>query len=152
MSTIKFTTKSMVSAGIPIKVVYSLEGETLTVKGKEEENKDFTLVLTPTDDLYPQALAAYQAKQEKRAKAAAQPKEVPEKLYKGTVLKGAGFTIFMDGSIDRATVTFKRKPSADVREMVKEAGFYWSPNHGCWSRKLTNKAWKAAQELYFKLR
>ena len=77
---------------------------------------------------------------------------MPEKFFIGLEMKGPGFVIKMDGSINRATVTFKRKPSAEVREMVKAAGFYWSPVHKQWSRGLTFKAWTAAQELYNKLR
>lgn len=151
-TSIKFTTKSMVSAGIPIKVKYEMKGDELIIRGKEEANKDLLITLTPADMLYSAARAAYEELQRKRAAAAAAPREVPEKIYKGMSLKGPGFEIYMDGSIDRATVTFKRKPSAEVREQVKAAGFYWSPVNRCWSRKLTNKAWAAAQDLYAKLR
>lgn len=151
MANVKFTTKSMIMDGVRSKVAYTMDGENLILKITSPDEKIYALTLSPDHEFYPAAKAAHDEKAAKRAAYEANKPEPAEKLYKGMQLKGRGFVILMDGSIDRATVTFKSKPSAKVRELVKAAGFYWSPNHGCWSRKLTNKAWAASQELYRQL-
>ena len=153
MSTVKFTTKSMIMDGNRTKVFYTLnDDETLTVSGGLETGKPFVITLKPDHEHYAAARAAYNEKAEKRAKYQAEKPEKTEKWFIGQELKGNGFSILMDGSIDRATVTFKRKPSPEIREKVKAAGFYWSPTNKQWTRRLTNKAWQAAQELYTQLR
>ena len=151
MASVKFTTKAMILDGVRSKVTYSMEGENLVLKLVSPDEKIHTVTLCPDHEYYTAAKAAHDEKAAKRAEYEANKPEPAEKLYKGMQLKGRGFTILMDGSIDRATVTFKRKPSKATRELVKAAGFYWSPNHGCWSRKLTNKAWIASQALYQQL-
>lgn len=151
MANVKFTTKSVIMDGVRNKAIYTLDGENLVIKMTTPDEKIVSLTLDPSHDLFAAAKAAYDEKAAKRAAYQANKPEPAEKLYKGMKLKGRGFEIYMDGSIDRATVTFKRKPSAQVRELVKAAGFYWSPNHNCWSRKLTNKAWTASQALYQQL-
>lgn len=153
MSTVKFTTKSMIVDGNRQKVFYTLTEEgALKVFGGIEAEKPFSITLTPDHEYYAAARAAYDKKAENRAKYEAEKPAAPDKWFIGQELKGSGFSIKMDGSINRATVTFKRKPSPETREKVKAAGFYWSPVHKQWSRGLTNKAWKAAQELYAQLR
>ena len=148
----KFTTKSMITEdGNRFKVKYSMEGENIIVKAYTPDDKIVSFNLAPGHELYTAAKAAYDEKEAKRAAYEASKPAADEKLFKGMTLKGRDFTIYMDGSIGRATVTFKRKPSAERRELVKAAGFYWSPVHGCWSRKLTNKSWTAAQALYSQL-
>lgn len=150
MESVRFTTKSVIIGENRFRVIYTMEGEKLTVT--EKEKKEVLFTLSPADgEAYKSAMAAFQLKQEKRAAAADQPREAPDRSFVGTRLKGDGYEIFFDGSIDRATVTFKRAPSAAVRELVKAAGFWWTPSHKCWSRKLTCKAWRAGQELHMQL-
>ena len=148
---VKFTTKSMIIDGNRQRVKYELDGEAVIVRGMTPDNKEFSIRLDASSEHYQAARAAYDEKAAKRAALEAAPREVPEKFFAGLQLKGRDFVIVFDASIDRATVTFKRKPSPKVREMVKAAGFWWTPTHGCWSRKLTHKAWRAGQELYQKL-
>lgn len=92
-----------------------------------------------------------QREAERAARAEAQPQREPseptEKLWIGTSIKGNGWEIFFDGGYDRTRVIFKKKPTAPVIEAVKEAGFYWSPQLKSWNKKLTSKAFRAAQEL-----
>ena len=76
----------------------------------------------------------------------------PRKEFIGTEIKGRGWVITFDGSYDRTRVIFKRYPSEAAREAVKAAGFYWSPAMKSWNKKLTNKAYMAAQELAIQLR
>ena len=151
MANVKFTTKSVIIDGVRNKASYTMEGENLVIKMITAQEKIITLTLDPKHEHYKAAKAAFDEKAAKRAAYEANKPEPAEKPYKGMKLKGRGFEIYMDGSIDRATVTFKRRPSSQVRELVKAAGFYWSPNHNCWSRKLNNKAWTASQALYQQL-
>jgi len=151
MASVKFTTKSMIIDGQRSKVTYTMDGENIVLKLVSPDEKVHTITLSPDHEYYAAAKAAHDEKAAKRAAYEASKPEPVEKLFKGMQLKGRDFVILMDGSIDRATVTFKRKPSKERRELVKAAGFYWSPNHGCWSRKLSNKAWIASQALYQQL-
>ena len=151
MDNIKFTTKSMIIDGNRTRVRYSMDGDNLTVTGKTDDGKEFSITLDPSSPHYNLAKAAYDLKAEKRAAMESQPREVQEKMFAGMQLKGRNYVILMDDSIGRATITFKTVPSKAVREEVKAAGFYYSPNHKQWCRKLTNKAWKASQELHQKL-
>lgn len=148
----RFTTRSMIIGEKRFRVRYFLEdGDALRISGELETGKAFEIILKPEDVTYAAARAAYDEKAAKREKYAAEPRETPEKYFTGMELKGPGYVIKMDGSINRATVTFKRKPAPEIREAVKAAGFYWSPNHKQWVRGLTHKAWRAAQELHMKL-
>ena len=76
----------------------------------------------------------------------------PRKDFIGMEIKGKGWMIYFDGEHERTRVIFKRKPSDNVREAVKAAGFYWSPVMKSWNKKLTNKAFMAAQNLAIDLR
>lgn len=76
----------------------------------------------------------------------------PRKDFVGMEIKGKGWTIYFDGEHERTRVIFKRKPGDSVREAVKSAGFYWSPVLKSWNKKLTNKAFMAAQTLAIDLR
>ena len=77
---------------------------------------------------------------------------VPEKAFVGTTLKGKGWKILFDGDHARTRVIFTRKPSKAAREAVEKAGFYWSPVMESWNKKLTHKAFRAAQALALELR
>ena len=147
MANVRFTTKSAIMDGIRFKAQYSLaDDETLTVK-LIGESAPMTLVLNKGDEHYLAARAAYEEKAAKRAGAGA----VDQESYAGMKLKGGWFTIFYDASIDRCTITFRKKPAAEIRELVKAYGFWWTPSHKCWSRKMNSTAWWAGQELYKKL-
>lgn len=77
---------------------------------------------------------------------------VPEKNFIGLEIKGNGWEIVFDGSYGRTRVIFKRKPSMKAREAVENAGFFWSPAMQSWNKKLTFKAWRAAQTLAMELK
>lgn len=77
---------------------------------------------------------------------------VPEKNFIGLEIKGNGWKIVFDGSYGRTRVIFKRKPSMKAREAVENAGFFWSPVMQSWNKKLTFKAWRAAQTLAMELK
>lgn len=78
--------------------------------------------------------------------------EVPEKLFAGLEITGKGWKILFDKSHERTRVIFQDMPSKAVREAVKKAGFYWSPVMESWNKKLTFRAFRAAQALAVELR
>ena len=77
---------------------------------------------------------------------------VPDKAFVGLEIKGKGWKIVFDGSYDRTRVIFKRKPSNAAREALDKHGFFWSPAMQSWNKKLTHKAFRAAQALALELR
>lgn len=119
----------------------------------------------PADDpRYAAALAAAQEPQPEPEQAAdvepeqpaRDPKQargpVPDKAFVGLEIKGKGWKIVFDGSYDRTRVIFKRKPSNAAREALDKHGFFWSPAMQSWNKKLTHKAFRAAQALALELR
>ncbi|MEG1516588.1 MAG: hypothetical protein RSD95_17000, partial [Clostridia bacterium] len=77
---------------------------------------------------------------------------IPEKSFIGLEIKGNGWKILFDGSHERTRVIFGDKPSAAAKATVEKAGFYWSPVLQSWNKKLTFKAYRAAQALALDLR
>ena len=77
---------------------------------------------------------------------------VPDKAFVGLEIRGKGWKIVFDGSYDRTRVIFKRKPSNAAREALDKHGFFWSPAMQSWNKKLTHKAFRAAQALALELR
>lgn len=120
--------------------------------------------ISADDSRYAAALAAAEqaadqaepAPEAEPAEPARDPKQargpVPDKLFVGMEIKGKGWKIVFDGGYDRTRVIFKCRPSEAAREAVKAAGFYWSPALESWNKKLTHKAFRAAQELAQQLR
>ena len=130
----------------------------------------------PDDPNYPAALDAAQQAREAVRKPGAEPEKVedqavkqtqeeqpardpkqargpvPDKAFIGLEIKGKGWKIVFDGNYDRTRVIFKRKPINTAREAVQKAGFYWSPAMQSWNKKLTHKAFRAAQALALELR
>ena len=95
-------------------------------------------------------------KQPQEEQPARDPKQargpVPDKAFVGLEIKGKGWKIVFDGSYDRTRVIFKRKPSNAAREALDKHGFFWSPAMQSWNKKLTHKAFRAAQALALELR
>lgn len=54
-------------------------------------------------------------------------------------------------SADRVQIVFRRFPPVEARQIVKDAGFYWSPSLKCWQRRITKKAERAAYDVSYKL-
>lgn len=142
----RFTTKAVIIDGVHSKAVYSMkEDGTLQIRLTGPEGQQATVTLTPDHEMYQAARMAYDIKCAKRAGSA------DLDSLKGLSLKGRGYTILMDASIERCTVTFSGMPSKAIRDTVKAAGFWWTPSHKCWTRKLNNESWIAAQLLHQKL-
>ena len=130
---------------------------TITIPGDEQASE---LAIYPEEPEYREALAAYnRARQDRRDAARKQrAEEKPatgpkvEKLWIGTEITGNGWKILFDGGYDRTRVIFTRKPAQQAIDAVKAAGFFWSPQLKSWNKKLTCKAFRAAQDLSQQLR
>lgn len=72
--------------------------------------------------------------------------ERPASLDTSTIV-GKGWRIEFNAIIGRTQVVFDKFPRKEARELVKAAGFCWSPAYGAWQKKLTNKARRAAEAL-----
>ena len=77
---------------------------------------------------------------------------VPEKTFIGDSIQGKGWKILFDGDAARTRVIFDGKPSKAARALVEKAGFYYSAAMDSWNKKLTFKAYRAAQALSGELR
>nr|WP_295277604.1 hypothetical protein [uncultured Blautia sp.] len=85
------------------------------------------------------------AEESRNPKAARGP--VPEKTFVGQSLQGNGWKIYFDGVANRTRVIFSVDPSKKAIKVVENAGFYYSSKMNSWNKKLTFKAYRAAQEL-----
>ena len=129
--------------------------------------RDMQIALTPVDvpaEQEPEQ-PAEQAQPEQSAEQAQPEQEqerdpkqargpVPEKFFIGLEsLKGRGWHIEFSGPevYNRTRVIFAQHPGKKALEAVKAAGFYWSPSMKSWNRKLSFKAYRAAQALALEL-
>ena len=78
--------------------------------------------------------------------------EPKSKDFIGQTIKGKGWRIEFDGAYGKTRVIFTRKPSDGIRELVKAAGFYWSPTLKSWNKGLNWRAYRAALDLAARLR
>ena len=69
------------------------------------------------------------------------------KPWLGTVITGKGWTISFDQQVSRTCVRFEGEPSAAQKAAVDAAAFYYRRDLGCWVKKLTCKAHRAALAL-----
>lgn len=69
------------------------------------------------------------------------------KAWIGTTLKGKGWTIAFDADAGRTRVQVEGTPTDAQRSAIEQAGFYWSAQLQSWNKKLTCKAFRAAQAL-----
>ena len=77
---------------------------------------------------------------------------MPEKDFIGQVIKGQGWKIVFDGSEERTRVIFLAPPPQAAEKATQEAGFFWSPLMKSWNKKLSFKAYRAAQGLALQLK
>ena len=82
-------------------------------------------------------IAAKQARKE--------AKPLPERA--GESIQGNGFVIKFDAFYRDTMVVFEAVPLPEVRQAVKDGGFYWSPNKGAWVRGLDAKGKRKAEAL-----
>lgn len=121
----------------------------LTVDLADAEKDDMEFLYSLAEDAAP---APKKREQKTRKPAALDPAKaargpVPAKDFIGTEITGRGWRILFDGEENRTRVIFEKCPTKEVRQIVKDAGFYWAPNMGSWNKKLTFKAYRAAVAL-----
>lgn len=72
---------------------------------------------------------------------------VPEKSFIGESISGKGWSIVFDGGCNRTRVIVTAALKDKARPVIENAGFYYSPTLDSWNKKLTFKAYRAAQAL-----
>ena len=72
---------------------------------------------------------------------------VPEKTFIGQSIVGNGWKILFDGETSRTRIIFESNPTDAARAALDNAGFYFSAAMNSWNKKLTFKAFRAAQAL-----
>lgn len=77
---------------------------------------------------------------------------VPEKTFIDTTIQGAGWRIHFDPATQRTRVFIDSNASAAFRKAIEQAGFCWSPSMQSFNKKLTFRAFRAAQSLAQSLR
>ena len=83
-----------------------------------------------------------------KAEPVAPAKAAPvEKPWIGTAITGKGWKIAFDAEAQRTRVQFEGTPSDAQRAAVEAAGFYFSAQLQSWNKKLTCKAFRAANDL-----
>jgi len=122
----------------------------LTIDPADAEKTDAEFLYDLMEDAAPATKKARKDRERKPAaldpaKAARGP--VPEKDFIGSTIQGKGWRIYFDPEEERTRVIFDKVPTKEVRQIVKDAGFYWAPSMGSWNKKLTFKAYRAALEL-----
>ena len=72
---------------------------------------------------------------------------VPEKTFIGQAITGHGWKILFDGETARTRIIFESNPTDAARAALDKAGFFFSAGMNSWNKKLTFKAYRAAQAL-----
>ena len=76
---------------------------------------------------------------------------IPEKTFVGSSIDGAGYKIIFDNVLQRTRVIIPHEHRDALRAAVEKSGFYYSPTMDSWNKKLTFKAYRAAQALAVEL-
>lgn len=73
-------------------------------------------------------------------------KDAPKQDREATV-NGEPCTVVENAELMRLQLVFDGKPDEETRDMLKHAGFRWSPRNGAWQRQLTDNARRALKGL-----
>ena len=109
----------------------------------------------PTQDKPAPAQEAAPAKPSRKPAQAKPSKPAPtqdkpapaDKPWIGTTITGKGWNIAFDAKAGRTRVLFQAAPTDAQKAAIESAGFYWSAQLKSWNKKLTCKAYRAAQAL-----
>lgn len=88
----------------------------------------------------PEVLPVTPAADPKAARAAA-----PEKTFAGTEIAGNGWKILFDADQQRTRIIFADTPTPAAKKVLDAAGFFYSGRMQSWNKKLTFRAYRAAQ-------
>ena len=64
-----------------------------------------------------------------------------------SAVEGNGYRIEEDKDENRLRFHFDSRPSKDITQKMKRAGFRWAPSTGAWQRQLSESAWHHAKRL-----
>lgn len=103
----------------------------LTAPAQEERRETI-----PTPEVLPVTPAA----DPKAARAAS-----PEKTFAGTEIVGNGWKILFDADQQRTRIIFADAPTDAAKKVLDAAGFFYSGRMQSWNKKLTFRAYRAAQ-------
>lgn len=73
--------------------------------------------------------------------------EQPNEVYNTDL-----FEVIENADIMRLQLRFNGKPDADIRAILKQNGFRWSPSNGVWQRQLTDNAKFALERVIAELK
>ena len=88
----------------------------------------------------PEVLPVTPAADPKAARAAS-----PEKTFAGTEIVGKGWKILFDADQQRTRIIFADAPTDAAKKVLDAAGFFYSGRMQSWNKKLTFRAYRAAQ-------
>lgn len=88
----------------------------------------------------PEVLPVTPAADPKAARAAS-----PEKTFAGTEIAGNGWKILFDADQQRTRIIFAADPTPAAKKVLDAAGFFYSGRMQSWNKKLTFRAYRAAQ-------
>lgn len=88
----------------------------------------------------PEVLPVTPAADPKAARAAS-----PEKTFAGTEIVGNGWKILFDADQQRTRIIFAADPTPAAKKVLDAAGFFYSGRMQSWNKKLTFRAYRAAQ-------
>ena len=130
------------------------DGKTATVTVDSDNAYYFDALAALTESERLAAAAAEAEKQRRREeRRAAAPAEklahgpVPEKTFAGETIWGNGWKIEFSVTYDRTRIIFDSVPTDAARDIVKAAGFFWSPTLKSWNRGLNWKSYRAALQV-----
>ena len=69
----------------------------------------------------------------------------PEKTFAGTEIVGNGWKILFDADQQRTRIIFDDAPTDAAKKVLDAAGFFYSGRMQSWNKKLTFRAYRAAQ-------
>ena len=141
-------------------VAYNVADETAHQSAQEPAQEERPETVSSDETYAPQA-AQEPAPQEqepaqieradnnKPARAAA---EVPEKTFAGETITGKGWSIVFDSGLQRTRVIVNDNVREKLAPIIENAGFYYSKAQNSWNKKLSWKAYRAANALAQELR
>lgn len=157
MTDITFAKSTITISGKTLKAAYTINGDGSITATAQINEKKIAIQINPDHPLHAAALAAASADTDPSAETSKGQNHfgpdkqahgpVPKKTWIGTSILGSGWRIEFCPIFERTRLIFNRAPTKEAREMVKAAGFVWSTTMGSWNKKLTWKAYRAAQKL-----
>ena len=129
--------------------------ETPAPTAREEPQEQAQEPQTETPDDHSETTDETPAEQEQEPQEQEQPAPdpkqargpVPEKTFIGTSISGHGYSIVFDGGCNRTRVIVTDDVKEKARPIIEKAGFYYSAALDSWNKKLTFRAYRAAQAL-----